>query len=237
MSKTSTEGGHTKIIAELNNAHENFKVADLPRENTRAVDDGKSRNFQNMAMLTTAVTKLQHDPSDASSRWVLSKWNSDQRQRNRTNEREIGTGTFPEYFLDLYEQAHDLRRQYSKSTDETKKSELLQQFKNINVETTTFCKEYKIPSSWAWQDQEIDQKHDSPPISAESQGTEVTQVSGVNSKESKRLELIQRINRIQKTEAVLYSEQVGTEVIPYSCQARMVQMPVEVKRAVGILWK
>jgi len=180
--RASTERGNTKIIAELNNAHENFKVADLPQQNTRAVDDGKSRNYQNMATFTTAVAKLQHDPSDAISRWILSKWNSDQRERNRVNKREIGTGTFPEYFLDVYKQAHHLRRQHRKSTDERKKSELLQQFKNISVETTRFCKEYKIPSSWAWQDQEIDQEHNPPPTTADSKGTEVTQVIGADSK-------------------------------------------------------
>lgn len=56
------------------------------------------------------MAKLQYDLNDAISRWILSKWNLDQRERNKVNKREIDIDTFPKYFLDVYKQTHDLRR-------------------------------------------------------------------------------------------------------------------------------
>jgi len=184
MSEASTGQRDAKTIAELNNAHENFKIANLPEHNTRAVDDRQSRNYQKIPILKTAVAQLQHDPSDIISGWILSKWNSDQRERNRENKRELGTSTFPPYFLDVYKQAHDLRRQHRETTNETRKSELVQQFRNIHTETTAFCEEWKIPPSWAWQDQNIDEEHKSPPSSADHKGTEVTQAIDADSRGS-----------------------------------------------------
>lgn len=64
MSKTFIKNENTKIIIKLNNAYENFKIANLLRENAKVVNDEKSRNFQNITMLTTTIIKLQYDFND-----------------------------------------------------------------------------------------------------------------------------------------------------------------------------
>lgn len=62
--ETSIEQKDTKIIAKLNNAYENFKIANLLEHNTRVVNDEKSRNYQKMITFMIAMIKLQHDFSD-----------------------------------------------------------------------------------------------------------------------------------------------------------------------------
>lgn len=45
MLRTSIKSKNTRIIVELNNVYENFKIANFSQQNTKAIDNKESRNF------------------------------------------------------------------------------------------------------------------------------------------------------------------------------------------------
>lgn len=58
MLKTSTRQEDAKIVIKLNSAYKNFKIANLLKYNTRAINNKRLRNFQKTTTFITTIIEI-----------------------------------------------------------------------------------------------------------------------------------------------------------------------------------
>ena len=112
--------------------------------------------FWNMASFQAAVRQLQNDPSHIKAIEFITWWNKDIGMRNEKAKQDPASGLFPlRYMQSLYRSAHSSIDAYKKETDDERKMDLEALYSTAKSSTEEFCSENGLPSSWAWQYENI----------------------------------------------------------------------------------
>ena len=153
-----SKSSQTKHSTVLNEARAKFERGPVSRLETIEMNPGAPhRAIWDLPRFVATVRRLHIEPDHPTAVAIASATNEKIEKINADHGFPKDCGKFPLRYLQLnYRNTHNMLKQFTGSIDVEHKARASVAFKSLSKATKDFCRDRKLPSTWAWECEEID---------------------------------------------------------------------------------